>query len=197
MNASGDVPAPEPVMTRLELVLLIARLVVGLVVLGALVSFAGTHFRAPLMSLGAHVVERFGLVGMAGGTMVADGFQFPIPPQFYMLASIAAGAAPGPVLAAIVTGSLVGGHLGMLVTRRLAELAFVRRLTQRGPLPGMFRRHQLLAVTLGSVLPLPYSFVCYTCGVLKTPYRLFLIVVALRVPKLVLFYAVIRAGWGV
>lgn len=199
LEGARELPTPvtEPLMTRLELLALIGRLVLGLVILASAVSFVAHHFRAEIMALGHYVVGTFGLLGMAGGTIMADGFQFPVSPQFYMLASIAAGAPPGPVIAAISAGSIVGGHLGMLGARRLAEVAIVRRLTSRGPLPGMFRRHQILAVTLGGVLPLPYSLLCYTCGVLKTPYRLFLIVIALRVPKLVLFYAIIRAGWGV
>lgn len=199
LEGAPELPPPvsEPMMTRLELVAMIARLVLGLAILAGVVSFLASHFRAQIMALGNHVVETFGLFGMAAGTVLADGFQFPVSPQFYMLASIAAGAPPTPVIAAISAGSIVGGHLGMLGARRLAEVTIVRRLTSRGPLPGMFRRHQVLAVTLGSVLPLPYSLLCYTCGVLKTPYRLFLIVIALRVPKLVLFYAIIRAGWGV
>lgn len=188
-------PAQPTNVTRLEIVLLLGRLVLGFVVLAVVVSFVSSHYRVPLMAMGHHVVEHFGLGGMAMGTLIAEAFQFPVPPQFYMLVSIAAGAPPGPVLFAITCGSLAGGHLGMLLARRAAAWKLVKRVTERGMLPRLFRRHQWVALSLGSVLPFPFSILCYTCGVLRTPYRAFLLVCALRIPKLVVYYAVIRAGW--
>lgn len=194
-SSTAAPPGDAPKMSNLEVILLVGRLLLGLALLGLGVGFVASHFRSELLTLGASVQHHFGLFGMAAGTVLAEAFQFPVPPQFYMLSSIAAGARPLPAVAAIAVGSLTGGHLGMFLARRAATWPLVRRLTERGPLPGMFRRHETLAVTLASLLPVPFSLLCYTCGVLKTPYRRFVLVCALRIPKLVVFYLVIRAGF--
>lgn len=187
-------PEPPP-MSRADLVLLFVRLLVGLAALALAVSLVAHHFRADFRALGERIVSSFGLVGMGAGTFIADSMQFPIPPQFYMFASIAAGAPPGPVLVAISMGSIAGGHFGMFLARRLAHLRFVRRVTNRGAVAQLFRRHGLAAILLASLFPFPFSIVCYACGLFRFPYRLFALLCALRVPKLLVFYAIIRAGW--
>ena len=189
-------PADEETrLTRGELVLLVGRLVLGFVVLGLVVSFLATHYRPNLMALGERIVGSFGLPGMSAGTFIAEAFQFPIPPQFYMLTSIAAEQPPGPVLLAICIGSIFGGHTGMFLAGHAAKLAIVRRALERGPLGKLFRRHGPLAVTIASLLPVPYSLLCYSCGLFRFRYRVFALACALRIPKLVLYYAIIRAGW--
>jgi membrane protein YqaA with SNARE-associated domain len=185
-----------PALGRTEVALLLLRLIGGLVLLGGVVTFLASHFREQLTALGHKVIQGFGLPGMAVGTVFADGFQFPIPPQFYMLASIAAGSPPVPVLVALAIGSITGGHLGMLAARRARNIPFVRRTVESGSVAALFRRHGPLAVVIGSIAPFPFSIVCYSCGLFRFRYRLFALVCALRIPKLVVFYAIIRSGWS-
>lgn len=192
-------PAPllaDPRARRIELVMLVVRPLLGLLALGLVVGFLGRHFRAELTSMSRYVVETFGYAGIAFGTIIADGLQFPIGPQAYMLASIAAGWAAPLVLLVISVSSIVGGHLGMFIARAASQTRFVRRIIERGPLPALVDKHGPWAFTLGSILPVPFSILCYTCGVFRCSYRTFVVVCAIRIPKLVLYYAIIRAGWG-
>jgi uncharacterized membrane protein YdjX (TVP38/TMEM64 family) len=57
-------------------------------------------------------------------------------------------------------------------------------------------RYGTTAIVIASLLPVPYSFLCYFCGLNRLRYRLFAILVILRIPKILLYYWMIRAGWS-
>src|SRR4051812_25614231 len=80
---------PEADVAVLLLLRFVATLVILLVAAGVL-----GHFAQPWAEGAARAfVERFGVLGMAFGTLLADGLQFPVPPQFYMLLAIASHSA--------------------------------------------------------------------------------------------------------
>jgi hypothetical protein len=81
----------EEEVNKRETLKLGLKFVLGLVGLVAVVALLGHHYRGELETLGRALLDQFGYIGIALGTFIADGFHFPIPPQFYMLASIAAG----------------------------------------------------------------------------------------------------------
>lgn len=190
-------PLPkDPRARRIEVATLVARPLLGLLALGALVALLGRTFRGELTALSHWVVDTFGYAGIAAGTVIADGLQFPIGPQAYMLATIAAGWPAPPVLLVVSLSSIAGGHLGMFIARALSRTRFVRRMTERGPLPALIEKHGTWAFTLAGILPVPFSILCYTCGVFRCRYQTFAVVCLIRIPKLMVFYAIIRAGWG-
>src|SRR6188768_2999163 len=98
--------------TQRELALMVLRWCGGPVALFGVMLAIARLFRAPLEALGRNFVERFGYYGMAFGTFIADGFHFPIPPQFYMLMAISSGASRPLAFAAITAASLLGGVPG-------------------------------------------------------------------------------------
>lgn len=155
-------------------------------------------FREPLQALGTSFVERFGLPGIFLGTFIADAFSCPIPPQFYMLTVIASGREQVSPLVLISISSLLAGSAGYLFARHLERFEFFRRLLERTreSVDGVFRRWGSWAIVIASITPIPYSMLCYTAGFYRMPRRLFVLFLALRVPRLLVYYAALKAGWS-
>jgi uncharacterized membrane protein YdjX (TVP38/TMEM64 family) len=181
-----------------EALRLIAKMVVGLAVLGVAVSIAAHFLRDELGAFGREIVELLGIPGMALGTMLADGLHFPIPPQFYMLAAISAGTSQVAAVAAIALGSVVGGHIAFYLAQKAGNLGFIQRQVRKvqKPLAALLEIHGTRAIVIGSLLPVPYAHLCYLMGLNRMPYRSFALLCALRIPKLVLYYSIVRFGWG-
>lgn len=182
---------------RRYLALLALRWLVGVLALLAVMIALASYFRAPLEHVGRAFVERFGYAGMTIGTFIADGFHFPIPPQFYMLLAITSGVSQLATFAAIALGSLAGGLAGYKFAAHLAHIELVRKRLEPSRLQAqqLFDRYGYLAAVLATFLPIPYSVLCYLSGLNGLPYRVFFVLSLCRIPRLVFFFLVIRFGW--
>ncbi len=185
-------------VTRREMLWAALQVVGAFVLLGAGVAMAAHFFHDPIFLGATWLMDRFGLIGMGIGVFVADGFHFPVPPQFYMLAAIAHGGNVTAALVVITVSSLLAGHAAFFFARRLSHLRFVRRGVMRveRQLGGWFARYGARALFIAGFLPVPYSFLCYLAGLQRVPYRAFLPVLLLRVPKVYLYFLIVRAGWA-
>ena len=189
----------EAKTSRATRVRLLVRFVLGLGLLLGLVVLVVRTFRPQLEGVGGWFVSHFGLAGVAAGTFIADGFHFPVPPQFYMLLATAAHADPVAVLAATSTGSVGGGVAGYLVARRLGHIERVARWLERATgktrdLVG--RRYPYRSAVAASLSPVAFSVLCYLAGLLRVRSGPLLVLLVLRVPKIVLYYYLVRVGWG-
>ena len=169
----------------------------GLIAMFAAVAIAAYFFRSQLTSVGNSFVRRFGVVGMAFGTLLADGFQFPVPPQFYMLAAITHEGSDVAALVAISIGSVCGGAAGYALGYRGAALSFVSRRLERprAAVVSLLAKRRITSLVLISVSPIPFSIACYALGLVRLPSRVFAIFLVLRVPRLLIIYWFIRAAW--
>ncbi len=188
---------PQERMTRFEAVSAVVHLVTGIVVLVIVVAFLSWRFRTPLEQFGTAFVTRFGPLGVAGGSFLADGIHFPLPPQFYLLAGEAGGMARGAALSSALVGSMLGGLVAFALARRLASGP---RFAHRGRVPrrvveGLFRRHGYVGVALAATLPISYCVLCALSGALRLPWRAYGVLALMRIPRLLLSYAVIVAAW--
>ncbi|HTV17145.1 MAG TPA: VTT domain-containing protein [Polyangiaceae bacterium] len=178
---------------------LIVRFALGLVALLTLVVLVVRTLRPELEGIGKWFVERFGLVGVAAGTFIADGFHFPVPPQFYMLLAIAAQTNPIAILAATSLGSVLGGGTGYLVARRLGHIRVLSRWLERvggGVGERLGQRYPYRSAVLASVSPMAFSVLCYMAGLFKVRRGPLLVLLALRLPKIALYYYLVRIGWS-
>jgi len=158
------------------------------------------QFRPQLESLGHGFVDHFGLAGMALGTFLADGFHCPIPPQFYMLLAVGSGTSDLAAFSVIAVGSLLGGLSGYTVARRLSRFPRLWRWLMR--VGGRFQkqlegRNAYRSALIASVTPVAFSVQCHLSGLYRLPLRAFVVILALRIPKLVLFYYLVKIGWAV
>ncbi len=178
---------------------LVLQTLLAVFVLLGFVSALAHLLKPELEALGRGFLERFGALGLSLGTFLADGLHFPIPPQFYMLAAISAGWSAGTTLLAISTGSLLGGVISHLIGRHvLWRLGFLRRIVDRSRkrFDWLFARYGYWAVAVGSISPVPFSLLCNLSGLYRVPFRLFLVLSLFRVPRVFLFYVLIRFGWS-
>jgi membrane protein YqaA with SNARE-associated domain len=188
--------APASRRSRARLVL---RFLLGLGLLLGVVVLLVRTLRPELEGVGTWFVSRFGLLGVAAGTFIADGFHFPVPPQFYMLIATAAHADPAAVLAATSAGSVSGGAAGYLVARRLGHIERVARWLERvtGKAKELVgRRYPYRSAVAASMSPVAFSVLCYVAGLLRVRKGPLLVLLVLRVPKIVLYYYLVRVGWG-
>jgi membrane protein YqaA with SNARE-associated domain len=192
----GPAPGGEPLTAR-RWFGMILRALAGFGLLLLVVFGIATAFRSELESLARGFIDRFGVVGMAIGTLLADGFHFPVPPQFYMLIAIASGFPPKLALTAVCIGSLIGGAAGYTLARRVAHFPRVARWLERSSRAArqLFERYGYWTVLIASLTPFPYSMWCYLAGAYKLPLRVFAVLALFRMPRLVVFWYLIRFGW--
>jgi membrane protein YqaA with SNARE-associated domain len=175
------------------------RFVLGLAALLVLVVLVVRALRPELESVGKWFVERYGLFGVAAGTFIADGFHFPVPPQFYMLLATAAQTDPAAVLAATSLGSVLGGASGYVVARRLGHTRFLSRWLERvggGVGQRLGQRYPYRSAVLASLSPIAFSVLCYLAGFFRVRRGPLLVLLALRLPKIALYYYLVRVGWS-
>lgn len=170
----------------------------GIALFCALVLVASTYFRPQLTAVSRWLVARFGYAGFFVGPFLADAFSFPAPPQLYLLAAIST-QQPGPLAVGLVSaGSVLGGNVGRLLGSKLGDRPFLARLLgrTRPKADALFARYGFWAVAVGALLPVPYSVLCYLAGVYRMPAGIFAGMSLLRVPRLIFFYYVLKAGFG-
>ena len=183
---------------RRALIPLIMRFLGTLVIVCVVVAAIGYLARKPTTALARGLVGELGLWGMALGTLLADGVQFPVPPQFYMLLAVASGAPAVPAFVAICAGSLVAGCVGYGIAQLASRLAWLSRVTKpyRELLAKAFEQFGYRAALFASLLPIPYSVLCYTAGLNRMPRRFLALLGLCRIPKLLGFYWLVRTGWS-
>jgi membrane protein YqaA with SNARE-associated domain len=189
----------EPIRSsRREVAFLALRGLGGLAALLALMVVLAHTFRAPLERLARAFAESFGYAGLALGTFVADGFHFPIPPQFYMLLAVSSEMSQPLAFGAITIASLAGGFAGYSFAGRLAGIRIVaRRLARSRELAQRaFSRFGVRGTIVAGLLPVPYSVLCYLAGLQGLPANLFLLFTLLRIPRLLVYYYLVRLGWS-
>lgn len=192
-GVSGEQPSRE------ELVRLGLRWMGGLAAVFVGMMALASAFREPLEHVGRAFVDRLGYPGMAFGTLIADGFHFPIPPQFYMLVAVTSGVSRPTAFAAITAGSLAGGFIGYSLSARLARWRPIARRLERSQraVAGAFSRFGYRAAILASLLPIAYSVLCYLAGIQRLPRRIFAVLSLCRIPRLLLFFYLVELGWSV
>jgi membrane protein YqaA with SNARE-associated domain len=186
-------------LSRRELSLLAARWLGGLFAVLVVMAILARLFRRPLEAFGHAFLEAFGVPGMLIGTFLADGFLFPIPPQFYMVVAVTSSVSEVAALVAITVGSLLGGFAGYRLASRLAHFEFLaRRLDKVRAAAGQaFERFGVRAALVASLLPIAYSVLCYLAGLHGAPRRVFVVLSLCRIPRLLLFFYLVRLGWSV
>lgn len=197
--AASAPAASNPAAERRKTLLLVLRVLLGMGALFVVMLAIANTFREQLEGIGRAFVANFGLGGMTLGTLIADGFHFPVAPQFYMLLGIASGTPHMDTFSAVALGSLMGGGAGYMVGRQLRRFERLARWVERSS--AKFRHHlqgrnAYRGAVIATITPLPFSVLCYTAGLYNFSARAFALILVLRVPKLVVFYYLVWLGWS-
>lgn len=187
-------PGPAGPSAAGEVVALALQALGALFALAAVAALVDRLFHDELVTVAPRVVEALGIVGVGLGTLLADGLHVPVPPQAYMVAVAADGRDEAAALAAICVGSLGGGVLayGLATWASRVEPIRARTAGAVARLTALRRRFGARAVFVAAALPIPYSFLCYAAGLSRLARRDLAVLLALRVPKLLVYYAVVK-----
>jgi membrane protein YqaA with SNARE-associated domain len=115
-----------------------------------------------------------------------------------MLLTVALDEPPPLALSSIVIGSLLGGVFGFIASKRVSRVGWVERRLSRWRTPAItqqMQEHPYRWVTIASLTPIAFSWLCYLAGLYRFPRRAFLLLCLLRVPKVGIYFAIVRAGW--
>lgn len=186
-------------LTRGEIVLGVVRLLVGLAALAAVVALLGWAFRSQLEQFGRWFVMRFGVIGMAAGSFLADGLHFPLPPQFYLLTGIAGGVGTPAALASVIAGSILGGLTAFAIARRVARFPRLERrfATTRVLIDKLMSDHGAWGLVIAGMLPVSYFVLCALGGMMRLRYREFAVLALMRIPRIVVSWALIVLAWNI
>jgi membrane protein YqaA with SNARE-associated domain len=182
---------------RLEATAAVLRFLLSLGVFIGIVSLVGWAFRSELTQFGMWFVARFGTAGMLVGSFLADGIHFPIPPQFYLLTGIAGGHRVGAVVVAVLLGSELGGLTAFSLARVLGRWQRIQRwlAAPRNLLTRMMEKQGYLGLVVAMLLPISYSLLCMASGAMRLSYKAYGVLAVMRVPRILLSYAVIAIAW--
>ena len=173
----------------------VVRLGITLLLLGVVAIVLMSRFRPELDAVTASVFNAVGLGGLIGIIFVADTFVAPFPPDTVLLL-IAASPHHADwlwLIPLIGVVSTCAGYLGYSMGSYFSRKSWAERWL--GPLRSrsqdMVLRYGSWAVALGALTPVPFSVTCWTAGLLHLPFRLVWKPCLLRIPRYVIYYAVI------
>jgi membrane protein YqaA with SNARE-associated domain len=175
---------------------LLWRFAAGLLAL-VVSSASANHFFGEQFDAFAHTfLSRVGVVGCALGTWLADAFSFPIPPQVYM-AMVKDWPSLLRIFPLIVLGSLLGGVTGYLLSPSFVRFKIIAEGVRRSEakVRALSGRGWVRGVVVVSLSPVAFSLMCYAAGLYRVPKPAFALLCLLRIPKLMLYQALIWYTW--
>lgn len=177
----------------------VLRLLFGFALFLGAITLLAWAFHPQLQRIGHWFIERFGIFGMVVGTFLADGFHFPVPPQFYLLTAVAGGADPVGSVVGVLAGSVLGGLAAFAIGQRVAGFEVVSRWARapRVLLRRLLAKHGNWGLVVAGLLPLSYWLLCSASGLLRLPYRAYGIIALMRIPRIVVSYLLVLLAWGV
>ena len=164
----------------------------ALLVLVFAVGLAGILYERELLSVTGWIRDTLGLFGLALILFLSDSLITPIPPDFVLIVIAKSELHEnwGIVIPALGALSTVAGNVAWFLGRKFGDTRFGQRLLGqiRQQNRELVARYGKWAVALGALTPIPYSLTCLTAGALKMPWRAFLSVSWLRIPRYVGYY---------
>ena len=156
-----------------------------LIILGVILSIISTYFKEPVEQWSKLFIHHTGLWGVGLGFMIPDAFTLPIPPDTFLMAGYMGGLEFMPIAISASLGSILGGTLGFLMIRKLSSSSFIQRLLSQKLKWGeaFMAKYGVLALALAALTPLPYSIICWACGLTRMKLGIFLTVSLLRIPR--------------
>lgn len=175
----------------------IVRAVISVVVFFCLMALLAKLFGPRIEGAGQVFVERFGLAGLGFGMMFADMLSMPPPPLFYIVIVATSAGSHLPGMAVISVASMVAGFIGYHLASLLSARPFFRRRIDatRARMDPLFARYGVWAFAIASATPIPFSIMCYVAGVYRVRMRLLAFILVARIPRLLVMYWLVRAGW--
>ena len=97
----------------------------------------------------------------------------------------------------ITVASLIAGMIGSRLAQSLSQRPFFKRRIDatRAKMDPLMARYGIWAFAIASFTPMPFSIMCYVAGIYRVRPRLLAFVLLTRLPRLLVMYWLVRAGW--
>lgn len=163
-----------------------------------LVFFAGSFIREPLTEFAMLIINKLGLFGLFFGIILTDTFTFPVPPDTYLLITVATDREPVLMLTIVCIASIMAGNLAYFIGPTLAKIPFFNRQIEKFRAKGerLFREYGVWAVVIAALTPIPFSIICWLSAIYKMEWKLFFFATFARIPRLVGYYFLFVLGWA-
>ncbi len=158
----------------------------------------GITIRSEVIEISKQVVQHIGYLGLFIGMVLSDSLPAFVPPDAFLMFSIASGMDAFWTLFTTSAGSIVGGGIAYSVGRFLIPRFSLGRkvvLKYEDKLVPYVRRFGFWAVVLSAITPIPYSWMAYTAGTFQMKPLLFFLGSLFRILRMTLYYYAILWGW--
>jgi len=181
-----ETPLPMPVLAR--------RLVLGIGALLAAVVVLGLTRRQPLEALSEKFVEHFGLLGIFVGIAVWDAMPLTTHEPFLFF-GYSGGLGFWPVAMTASAGSVTAGFVGYAIGRLLGSWDRFHRLLIRYRIAPFLNQYGAVAIAIAAATPVPFAITTWGAGASRISLRQLAIGSLFRIPKVIVYLAVIVLGW--
>lgn len=192
-------PAPAPAAPTADLGVrkLIVQTVVGLVALLAIFLVVGAIFYKPLVAAGTWTVETLGGPGLVAAFFVLDAVWLPIPHETFSGLALVGGMGFWEITAWATLGSWLGGAAGFGAAKRINHMAWFQRFMRGRARQALdiVERYGGWGLAIGAITPLPYVWTTWAAGALDMPWRQFLPISLLRVPRIAFYLWLMELGF--
>ena len=185
---------PEPFSARN----LLFRTAIGILILMGGLAIPISLYREEVLEFCRYFVRTAGGPGVFFGFMIPDMLPIPFAQDIFTGMAVFGGMSRVEAIIWAATGSLVGGSIGFFIGQRIARSKrFERFIKGRGAQAyTLVQDRGSLAVVIGAVTPIPYSFICWTCGALDYPYGRLILISLLRIPRIAFYLYLIETNLG-
>jgi len=169
-----------------------------IVVLILIVVTLSLTIREELVFYSEKVINQIGYWGLGMGLLLSDSLPAFIPPDAFLVFSIAANLDPFWVIVSCSIGSIIGGSISYAIGRFIIpKFSLGRRLILKyeDKLIPYIRKYGFWAVVLSALTPIPYSWMAYTTGSFKMSYGQFFLGSQFRIARMLIYYYAMRLGW--
>ncbi|MCC5814504.1 MAG: VTT domain-containing protein [Leptospira sp.] len=181
-----------------SLVRLFAQTIFAILIVVVIVLLLGVYAREELIFYSEMFIRYVGYPGLFLGMLMSDSLPAFVPPDAFLMFSIAAGLDAFWVLFSTSVGSIVGGCISYSIGRFLIPRFSLGRkiiLRYEDKLLPYLRRFGFWAIVLAAMTPIPYSWMAYTVGSFKMSFKMFLVASQFRILRMVVYYYAMLWGW--
>lgn len=184
--------------TSINLRTLFFQTILSIVIVLAIVFGLAYFFRKELLGFSEHFVRIFGFLGLFLGMILSDSLPAFVPPDAFLMLAITGEMDPLKTILSMSVGSIIGGTIAYYIGLYLIPRFHLGRqmvLHYEDKLLPYIRKFGFGAVVLSALTPIPYSWMAYTVGTFKMPYRLFFLGSLFRFVRISVYFYAMYIGW--
>lgn len=184
--------------TSINLRTLFLQTILSIVIVLAIVFGLAYFFRKELLGFSEHFVRIFGFLGLFVGMVLSDSLPAFVPPDAFLMLAITGEMDPLKTIVSMSVGSIIGGTIAYYIGLYLIPRFHLGRqmvLHYEDKLLPYIRKFGFGAVVLSALTPIPYSWMAYTVGTFKMPYRLFFLGSLFRFVRISVYFYAMYIGW--